>query len=227
MLGWLFLYIPRTDASINEQYFKLVIKLSHAIESPEFQNQVNGFYLSKYNNKIRFSFFTNQNETVDFLKEFFVRNEFTFANNIQLPKVEKFDQYCRINKSNIDFRRYLQLITNIGLDLIKYDVLYARKVVAKYRLEIIPENKDVKVYFDKVLQKSKYYKSLPQDIKNEVLSGLSFWIDDYNDWAHMLVVMLLPEDLDKAVFDPRKILNTKQKNDIIEYIFNDKVTLDI
>lgn len=222
----LFLEIP-ANGSINDQYFKSVLDLSKKTKSDEFRKHLTGFYLSKYNKNIRFSFFINGANRVEFIKQFFLKNDFKIVNDIPKPKFETFSSYCNMEKGNLNFRRYLQLITNVGLDLLEYDILYARKVVAKYRLEIVPQNKNIEKYFDRVLQKSQYYLSLSQQLKSELLSGLSFWIDDYNDWAHMFVVMLFPEDLDKSQFPPKKLINEKTKSEIVKLILGKNVYLDI
>lgn len=182
------------------------------VDSPlirELVSQPTGFYLSCWDNGgIRFSYFTNAPEqTVRFLNgELSSLGLVEYIAEIE-PHDESFQDYRRGNTTNLQFRRFLQLITNMGLDLLEYDILYSRRLAAKYRLEIAPLGVSCKPYFETAFEKIPYYDSLTSELKKELLDGLDYWHTSWEDWAHMFVVMLLPGDWIYScsqVFDPRR-----------------------
>ena len=105
------------------------------------------------------------------------------------PREEQFESYLRGGQTNLAFRRFLQLMTNVGLELLDRDEEYSRRLVKKYRLDIAPSGDSSQDYFRKAFDRLAYFRSLPRRLQEELLAGL-----DHVDWAHMFVVMLRPGD---------------------------------
>lgn len=211
-LGVMYIKLNKGQISDIDNYFESVRKLQFFLRSKELKFQLTGFYLSMWNNfGIRFSYFTNNPpQTISFLNDEFSSMDFIKYLPEIKPQDESFDSYLGRNKTNLEFRKFLQLITNIGLDLLERDILYSRRLVARYRLDIAPLGISCKSYFEQPFKKISYYNSLTSDLKKELLNGLDYWHTSWEDWAHMFVVMLLPGDWlysCKQIFNPRRPIN--------------------
>ena len=213
-LGVMYLRLEKKlDTEIN-MYFNGVSKLQELHRSGILLTSIKGYYLSFWKDgSIRFSYFTNKsNDSEKFLNDKFSAIGFKKYLPSHEPQEETFKLYLGHSKSNLEFRRFLILITNIGMDLIQYDINYSRCLVAKYRLEIAPLGIKSKTYFELAFKKLPYYNSLTSNLQSELFNGLDYWYTSWEDWAHMLVVMLLPGDL---IYDNRyrKYFNTRKPID--------------
>jgi len=208
-LGVMYIAPNNHNTDNFNKYFKSVERLQPFLRSEELESHITGFYLSMWDGGgIRFSYFTKKpRKTPTYLVEEFTSLGFSEFQKNQKPHDEKFVYYHGKNKTNLEFRRFLQLITNIGLDLLNFDILYSRRLVAKYRLDIAPLGISCKSYFMPAFKRLPYYNSLSPENQNELFDGLDYWHSPCEDWAHMFVVMLLPGDWiysQRPIFDPRR-----------------------
>jgi hypothetical protein len=216
-LGVIYIKLNQPPNSDIENYFEGIKKLQPFLRSTDLESKLTGFYLNMWNKGgIRFSYFTdNSEQSADFLNSKFLSMNFENYLPKEKPHDAPFDYYLGKNKTNLEFRRFLQLITNIGLDSLKLNVIYSRILVAKYRLEIAPSGQNSRPYFESAFKKNPYYNSLDFETKNELFEGLDYWHTSWEDWAHMLVVMLLPGDWlysFKQIFNPRRPINKFVRN---------------
>lgn len=195
--GVLYLMPPFGVPDENDRYFKGVNALQGLFRSAEFAAQVTGFYLSKWNRGgIRFSYFSaDPGPTREYLKLDVKARKFAeYLCETKPKRGVRFENYHGPGKGNLAFRRYLHLMTCCSLDLLSSDLLYCRRLAATYRLEIAPNHLDGRSYFQRAFQNSKYFEGLPAEEQCELLDGLCYWHSTWEDWAHFLVVMLLPGD---------------------------------
>jgi len=194
-------YIRPKDTNTNgiKIYFEGVSRLTKFLCSDELHNHINGFHLSLWQDGgIRFTFFTNEDlDSENYLQGQFEELSFEryLAMDEESPRNEQYLEYCNKGKTYLDFRRYLQLMTNIGLQLLEKDITDTRDLAAKYRLEIGPEKASAKPFFEEWFKDLDYFKSIDSTVKEELLDGLDFWFTDRMDWAHMFIVMILPGDI--------------------------------
>ncbi len=218
-IGRVYLKLKNSKGNNIDDYFEGVKKLQAFLRSKEFESNLTGFFLSFWNDGgIRFSYFTNNDhQTISFLDNKISSLGFTkYLDDVE-PSDLSFGYYLRNVKTNLDFARFLQLITNIGLELLEKDVVYSRRLAVKYRLEIAPQGGSCKSYFEQAFNKMSYYKSLSPEIKQELMEGLDFWHTSWEDWAHMLIVMIMPGDWIynntlTHYFDPRRPLDKNIRN---------------
>lgn len=225
-LGVIYIRLKESLDEDIDRYFKGVNNIQNLHRSNILLSSIKGYYLSLWNGGgIRFSYFTdNHNDSEEFLIEKFTSIGLEKYLESKNPHNETFNYYHGKSKSNLDFRRFLLLITNIGFDLLQYDINYCRCLAAKYRLDIAPSGISSKTYFESAFNKISYYNSLPSELRDELFDGLDYWHSSWEDWAHMLVVMLLPGDWIysnhcRSVFDPRrpidKILRDKLARNLL------------
>ena len=217
------MYIKLAGSQITEvnSYFAGVERLQSFLRSKELEFYVTGFFLSMWNNGgIRFSYFTNNpRQTISFLRNKLSSIGFVQYLNEEKPKDALFSSYLGEAKTELDFRRFLQLITNIGLDLLERNILYSRRLVGKYRLEIGPSGISSKPHFEQAFKKLDYYNSLIPDLRKELLDGLDYWHTSWEDWAHMFVVMLLPGDWlysCRPIFNPRRPIHKNTQDALLK-----------
>ena len=142
----------------------------------------------------------------------------------EVPVTTALESYTSETRTNLTFRRFLQLMTNVGLDLLEYDVSYARRLVAKYRLDIGPSRESSRAYFEKAFKPAPAYRALGADLREELLQGFDTWHSPWEDWAHFLMVMLLPWDWIysfEQVFNPRRPLRKDVRDELASGILPD------
>jgi len=175
---------------------KLIRPLLNNLSSQQF---ISGSYLNvsgEHLNSVRLSYFTNDVTASDeTFSEFLNKHGNITALKYEVPHKVKFsDNY---DGEELRFRSYLNTYTKIGLDLLDYDLLYSRRLVATYRLTYSPQKRSCRPLFEPAFIKhSNYYNLLDVKLKNNLWEDLDFWYSNniYGDWAHMLVNMLLPGD---------------------------------
>jgi len=213
-------------------YFTCLNLIRPLLENSYFQSLIAGFYINVgYNfSSVRLSYFTNDKEGVKKVIE-------DFLNNNSDLKLIKFDEARKENFSKdyggteLEFRKFLHTYTQIGLDLLDYDILYSRRLVAEYRLTYSPQRISCKPLFEPAFRNhSKFFNQLDSSSVGQLWKDLDYWYPG-GDWTHMLVNMLLPgdwiymnEELKNFFLNPDKKppITGIQKNDLLK-----KFNLDI
>jgi hypothetical protein len=230
-------YIRPKDPDTNgvKLYFEGISKLAEFLCSDELHKHINGFHLSLWLEfGIRFTFFTNVDlDSEDYLQEQFEKLSFErYLEKVEeSPRTEQYEVYCNKGKSYLDFRRYLQLMTNIGLLLLEKDIADTRYMAARYRLEIGPTRVSAKPFFEEWFKDLDYFKIMDVTIKEELLDGFDFWFTDRMDWAHMFITMILPgdivnEDSYEDLFVPRRPIPADHRKEIFKVITGDPTIVD-
>lgn len=214
LLGRKFLRLPQSGLSEIAAYFEAVKTLQPFLRSNELDDLVKGFFLSMWTDGgIRFSYFTDDAERSSRgLDEQLPRLGVVRYMDDEIPVSTALEYYTSETRTNLTFRRFLQLMTNVGLDLLDYDVSYARRLAAKYRLDIGPSGESSRPYFEKGFKRAAVYRALDSSLQEELLEGLDTWHSPWEDWPHFLMVMLLPGDWIysqscRHAFNPRRPLS--------------------
>ncbi|MBZ9572158.1 hypothetical protein KJA15_02415 [Patescibacteria group bacterium] len=199
-------YLKASDTPI-EGYFECIKAIKPLLANFDSSSSTPGFYINISENKsnqlniVRLTFFTYASEETEKIIEIFLKNN---SNIISLP-VEDFDDKnfkepieCKISEGyggeEIRFRNFLNTYTHIGLDLLDYDILYSRRLVAEYRLTYSPQRISCKPLFEPpFIKHSKFFNQLDDYSVEQLWNDLNFW-HSKGDWTHFLVNMLLPGD---------------------------------
>jgi len=198
-LGILFLRCQ--DLRPINGYFECIDLIRPLLDTLDSQLHTSGFYINVGAgfNAVRLSYLTNDvKATKKVIQEFLNETSGMTLLGSEEPHRVRFSQNYGGNE--LSFRRFLYAYTKIGLDLLKFDVLYSRKLVAVYRLTYSPQKISCKPLFEPAFYKhSDYFGQMTVSSQRQLWKDLDFWHPIPNsqycaDWAHMLVNMLLPGD---------------------------------
>ena len=178
-----------------EGYFNCLNLIKPLLENPNFKSSTPGFYLNVSDelNSVRLSYFTNnKTETERVIREFLNGNSNISLFRCEEPCVVKISE--GYGGEELKFRKFLNTYTHIGLDLLDYDILYSRRLVAEYRLTYSPQRIPCRPLFEPAFSKhSSFFNQLDSSAVRQLWKDLDYWHSG-GDWAHMLVNMLLPGD---------------------------------
>jgi hypothetical protein len=205
-------YLKISDIPI-EGYFECIKAIKPLLTNFDSSSSMLGFYINISENEtnrlniVRLTFFTHDSEETEKIIGPFLSNN---TNVISLPLEDFGDENfkepieCKISEGyggeEIRFRNFLNIYTHIGLDLLDYDILFSRRLVAEYRLTYSTQKISCKPLFKPVFSKhSKFFNLLNNSSRKQLWKDLDFrhTIKGTNfvaDWAHFFVNMLLPGD---------------------------------
>jgi len=187
-------FVNCSDLRPIDGYFTCVNLIRPILKKADFKSLITGFYINVAGNlnSVRLSFFVEDKDNVEKVTEI-LRN----AGGVNLIRHDKASQEKfsdTYGGTEIGFRRFLHIYTQIGLDLLNYNTLYSRRLVAEYRLTYSPQRISCRSFFEPALKKhSSYFNQLNNASAQQLWKDLDFWYLG-GDWAHMLVNMLLPGD---------------------------------
>lgn len=232
LLGILFL--RSQDLRPINGYFECINLIRPLLDKLDSQSHASGFYLNVGNarlNSVRLSYFTNhESKTQKVINDFLKGNSNVTAFDFKKPKKIDFSYYC---DNELRFRRFLCTYTKIGLDLLDFDILYSRRLVAEYRLVYSPQKISCRPLFEPIFRKhSNFFNQLNASNKRQLWEDLNYWhpipkTEFIADWAHMMVNMLLPGDwiYMKKYFDlflnriPKQPITGRKKAEMLK-LFN-------
>ncbi len=178
-----------------EGYFETLGLLSPLLDAAAFRRHVKGFYLNVAGNcdSVRLSYFTASAGGALRCIDELIGEADLMQFRQEEPRSEQVSK--DYGGQELRFRRYLFLYTLIGVDLLRYDVAYARRLAAQYRLVFSPQRVSSKLIFEPAFQKhSATYAKLSKPLQDQLWQDLNYWHSSWEDWAHMMVNMLLPGD---------------------------------
>jgi len=181
-----------------EEYFSCLNLLQPFLKSSDFVGSTEGFYIN-YINSVRLSYFINDKvKVIEIIKDFLNRNiALSLSRSLEEPKPDKVS--VDYGDHELRFRKFLNTYTQIGLDLLDYDTLYSRRLVAEYRLIYSRQKIPCRSLFEPSFRKhSEFFNNLDNLSVEQLWKDLDYWYPIGNgyvaDWAHLLVNMLLPGD---------------------------------
>jgi len=243
--GVIFLRFSDLKGLDVNRYFDCLRAVKPLLESSDFTDSTPGFYInyitnSEGGNSVRLTYFTeNEAKTKNAIEDFLNANSkivlFSSHDSKESQKGNIAEGY---GGENLRFRRFLNTYTQIGLDLLDYDILYSRRLVAEYRLTYSTQKISPKPLFEPAFNKhSKFFCQLDSFDIEQLWKDLNFWhpikISGYvADWTHFLVNMLLPSDwiylryiqtgelVFKDLFlkpDPRPPIKGEERKSLLKY----------
>ena len=193
LFGTFHLRVP--DGSRITGYYSSLNAIRPLLDSEEWKESVSGYYLNVTGDldAVRLSYFTTSpDQTRQTVEEFVADRGLEYTQAPSVPVLERVSE--GYGGEEIRFRKFLATYTQIGLDLLDYDITYARRVVAEYRLSYSPQRLSCRPLFEPALIKhSPYYNSLDSQAKSQLWQDFTYWHPG-GDWLHMMVNMLLPGD---------------------------------
>jgi hypothetical protein len=193
LFGTFHLRLP--DGARFAGYYSTLNAMRPLFDSGEWKRSVTGYYLNVTGNfdAVRLSYLTTSPEQARQVVDGFVA-----AHGLQYIQDPPAAVSKRISAEyggeELRFRTFLATYTQIGLDLLDYDITYARRLAAEYRLSYSPQRLSCRRLFEPALTKhSPYYKSLDSHAKAQLWRDFNYWHPG-GDWLHMMVNMLLPGD---------------------------------
>ncbi|HEX76291.1 MAG TPA: hypothetical protein G4O12_06900 [Dehalococcoidia bacterium] len=198
--GILFFRFSNLKPLNYEEYFSCLNLIRPLLGSPDFKVSTPGYYLNYNDYSVRLTCFTNnERKTKGTIDNFLKENVYIALFKSKQPKVGNIAE--GYGGDNSRFRRFLSAYTQIGLDLLNYDNLYSRRLVAEYRLTYSTQKISCKPLFEPAFTKhSKFFNQLDTQSVEQIWKDLNFWHPIPKepkcvaDWAHFLVNMLLPGD---------------------------------
>ena len=188
-------YLRAPDGGRIAGYYSSLNALRPLLDSGEWKESVTGYYLNVAGDldAVRLSYFTTSPDQTRRIVESFVADHgLEYVRPSSAPVSERIS--ARYGGEELRFRKFLATYTQIGLDLLDYDITYARRLVAEYRLSYSPQRLSCRPLFEPALTKhSPYYNSLDSQAKSQLWQDFDYWHPG-GDWLHMMVNMLLPED---------------------------------
>lgn len=202
-------FVKKTDGTRWDSYYKTLDALRPFFGDKEFGKVVNGFYLNICGDydSVRISYFVskaNVKKTVSLFKNFFEKTEILEIQNSVPPREIILAKEYGGEEYEERFRNFLDLGTQIGLELISGDLLQAKILFATYRWQVRKAGLPFREHFEPTFEKySPTYNSLSDEEKDQFFTDLEEWPNPHQvDWAHMMVNFVLGCDWNKALLSP-------------------------
>jgi hypothetical protein len=220
-------FVKKPDGEKWESYYKTIEALRPLFAREEFKESVNGFYLNIAGNfdTVRISYFVdeqNRDKAVSIFRQYFKDNRL-LETGFAPPRTIILALHYGGEKYEERFRTFLNLETQIGLDLIKGNLLHARILFAIYRWQIRKASLPFREHFEPTFEKySLIYNALSEEEKREFFADLKMWPNPPQvDWAHMMVNFVLGCDWNTVFGDPNyltpgKPLSISEINEIVK-----------
>jgi hypothetical protein len=193
LFGTFHLRLP--DGGRFAGYYSTLNAIRPLHDSGEWKASITGYYLNVTGNfdAVRLSYLTTSPEQARQVVDGFVA-----AYGLEYIQEPSAAVSKRISADyggeELRFRKFLATYTQIGLDLLDYDIRYARRLAAEYRLSYSPQRLSCRPLFEPALQKqSPYYNGLDSRAQAQLWRDFNYW-HPRGDWLHMMVNMLLPGD---------------------------------
>lgn len=195
MFGRFFLKSPGN--SQFDSYFDTISALRPLLEGADWNTVVTGYYINVAGNldAVRLSYFTTHPEDVtSCVDSFCAQSSVTQSQSPEASCATRISE--AYGNEELRFRRFLYVYTLIGLDIIRADLVNARRLVATFRLQVMRSRQSYKPHFQRTFEEqSPAYNSFSAEQKEQFWRDLSNWPNPPQvDWAHMMVNMILPGD---------------------------------
>lgn len=205
-------------------YYASIDAVRPLLEREAWQEYVTGYYINAYTGRdaVRLSYFTNHpEETVKTIRDFLAKNNMDQPSRSELPHAAKIAELY--GGEELRFRKFLNLYTRIGLDLLEGDRLYARRLFILLRYRFMKMKQPYEEYLkDPFEENSKTYRLLTDKEKKQLWKDLNHWPNPPQmDWMHMMVNMILGWDVNstgkwREFIESPQILMIPQINEIIK-----------
>ena len=208
------LFFVRKSYGTNwDSYYGTIDILRPLLKSKDFNKTVSGFYINHIDELVRISYFVSEGseqKAISIFRNSFEENGISEIKAQPPTKTIVAKQYGG-EELEEHFRYFLALETQIGLDLIKADLLHARSLFAAYCWQVRIASLPVTRHFEPTFKKhSQTYTSLSTTEKEQFLVEL----EERLSWTHMMVNFVL--GLDFKIYRARGPLSILEINQILE-----------
>jgi len=210
--------IKKIGKGMRDSYYETIDVLRPLFIDSNFISVISGFYLNLIGNDIcnftRISYFVpqeNSDNAISVMKQYFQKNELKEVCEAETPRKICIAKSYGGKKHEEDFRVFLHLYTQIGLDLLKADKSNSRILMATYRWQVWKAALSIRDHFEPAFSKlSQTFNSWTDDEKEYFFSLLIKWPDRSSlDWAHMMVNMVLACDWNEYIVRPGSVTSGK------------------
>lgn len=204
-----------------DNYFQTIDVLRLFLNSKEWAEVVTGYYINITGNMdaVRLSYFTsNPSGVANCIDSFCTSNNIINSQDPEIPHTTRISE--GYGGEELRFRRYLYAYTLVGLDIMSADLVYARRLIATFRLQVMLSRQPYRPHFQRTFEeRSPVYNSFSVEQKEQFWQDLSNWPNPPQvNWAHMMVNMILPGDFVAQwnnFLTPQVALNIAQVNNIV------------
>jgi hypothetical protein len=215
-------YVRKPDGVKWDSYYRTIDALRPLFDNKETRKVISGFYLNVCGDfdSVRISYFIDSvksKKVTPFLTDFFKRNGIV---EIQKPSAPHEDLVAG-SYGGVDyerrFRSFLANETQIGLELLKGDLLHARRLFATYRWQVRQGSLSFERHFEPAFKKySQTYNSWSNEEKHQFFTDLKAWPNPPQvDWAHLMVNLVLGCDWPPAYWMNSESLTIPEVNAIL------------
>jgi len=207
-------FIKKSYGSKWDFYYNTIGALRPLFKSKDFNEIITGFYVNLIDESLRISYFVgeeNKQKATSIFQNFFKEKELLEIKTEPPTKKIVAEKYGG-EELEERFRYFLALETQIGLELIKADLLHARALFVTYRLQVFKGGLPLREHFEPTLLRySPTYVSLSNEEKEQFLTDL----ENHPSWMHMMVNFVLGVDF-RYVYPDGKPLPIPRINEILE-----------
>lgn len=202
-------YVKKPNGQRWGSYYRTLEGLYSLFEDKGFREAVNGYYLNICGDfdAVRISYFVdklNVQKALLIVKRFFERNDLIEIKASRFPEKAIVAKLYGGVLYEERFRSFLALETQVGLDLIKKDLLQARILLTTYRWQVRKALLPFREHFEPTFTRiSPTYNSLSEEEKAQFFKDLSEWPNPPQvDWAHMMVNLIVGCDWNHVFSNP-------------------------
>jgi len=174
-------------------YYSTIDALRPLFESKDFNKTISGFYVNLIDESVRISYFVsegNEQKATSIFQNFFKEKGISEISTEPATRKIVAEKYGG-EELEERFRNFLALETQIGLELIKADLLHARTLFVTYRFQVFKGRLSLREHFEPTLLRySPTYVSLSNEEKEQFLTDL----ENHPGWRHMMVNFVLGRD---------------------------------
>lgn len=188
LFGLFYLSVSKTASYAD--YYASLDRVAPLVRSSAWESACTGYYLSGIDRLVRVSYFAS-----DPALPVAAQAEVFSGKGLLAPRPAETPHPAEVAAGygghELEFRRYLCIYTQIGLDLFEAGRLHAQRLVATYRRQVWLVAGAARQHFEpSFLRMSESYRLLPEE-EQEV-----FWRNfDFSwGWSHMFVNMILAID---------------------------------
>ena len=204
LFGRFYIAIPNLER--YNSYYSALKKLLPFLNSNTVRKCLTGFYINAHKSVgVRLSYFAVNGQEGYFrtsMRDFLKKNNLLEICEEEKPHVKVISKSYGGPLFEIPFRRFLNLISRIAVELLMADRDHAKSLALTYRWQVFPSKLfagedfkiSVKQHFQASFEKySKTFCSLSKSQREQLWADLIFWPDnpdgkDKNyDWAHFLI----------------------------------------
>lgn len=201
-----------------DSYYRAIDALRPLFENEGFKKVVSGYYLNICGDfdSVRISYFVDKVDdqvSVSLIADFLSQNNFLEISSHSFPHQCIIAGFYGGQSYEERFRAFLVNETQVGLDLIKRDLLHARRLFATYRFQVREACLSFRTHFESAFRKySPTYNSWTEEERNQFFVDLEEWPNPPQvDWAHLMVNFVLGCDFQM----PNKPLTIAEINEIL------------